>query len=426
VANVTLDVPVRYRRSGYDLVPDDERLALSLDERGWPQVAWLENAGSLVHVTPLTPALGRAAPDAVLAGYEVAGLVASAGGAMLLVRRDDPGTPLADPAAHGQLATAAVLVGLRQGTEVFASALTGTSSITLPSEPGAFDCAPGLRGALSSDGARLGAYFTVHGCEGDPHASFYGDKLVFTDLQGGWLSGGWDWRCGIAMGMRLQAAAGDFAALCLSDGVPLSRLSVLASGVDAVQLATEKGGIGYSAGNLGGMARGGDGSYFVAWSSRGTVGTGTATTTERAAHDLALVHLSAARTVEGERQWLTDTPDVDEVNVHLAPYGATRLLLLWDEVTELDCHTTSCLGTYGGTYARLLDLTGQPVTEPERLPAPPNADDELQLSAEGDLLWAFAADPARSYASPITKDASGIPQLPEVTELSVARLKLCE
>lgn len=39
VANVTLDVPVRYRRSGYDLVPDDERLALSLDERGWPQVS---------------------------------------------------------------------------------------------------------------------------------------------------------------------------------------------------------------------------------------------------------------------------------------------------------------------------------------------------------------------------------------------------
>jgi hypothetical protein len=424
VTHIPVGADIRYKAPGYDSFPEDARIALAVDDRGAPRVAWLDDALSGVHVTPLTPELGRAGPDVDVPGIDIGGLVARTDGFALLTRRDDPGTPLEDP-ANGGIGKAAFLVRVRGATESWAAPLTGTASVTSRVTGPARDCATALNGRLAWNGGKYGAYFTVHGCEGDAHASYYGDKLAYLDDSGAALPGGWAWNCSINQGIRLLPEPGVFTSLCISDGAPFPGLDLVVEDVPPRQLAPEASGIGYSAGRFGSVVKMGDGSYVVGWLSRGTVSSGGSTEAARRAQDIALLRLGPDYSSLAPLTWLTETPDVAETNLHLARYGTDRIAIVWDAIEDLDCSPLTCFGTYTGTHARLLDATGRFLTPDETIPAPPNSAEDLVVLPDGDLAWAFVEEDARSYASPLTVNGGGAPEVPPAQTLAVARLAYC-
>jgi hypothetical protein len=417
VTQLDLSTSVRYKHAGYDSFPRDERIALSVDEAGTARVAWLDAAGTRVHVTPLDAHLQRTAADTVVAGKEIGGLVARSDGFLLLTRSTDPGTPLADPAASGNIADAAILVRQRAGATAFSVALTGTASITHASDPKARDCAPLLNGRLTWNGTKYGAYFVVHGCSGDPHASFYGDKLVYLDDQGKALSGGWGWNCSINAGLALLPEPVVFTSLCLSDSMPFPGLNLVVASKPARQLAAEQATVGWVGGQFGSVVKLGDG-YVVAWLSRGVDASGRAA---KQAHDIALLRLSADYASVEPQHWLRETPDIAETNLHLAAYGRDRLLVIWDEIDQLNCSDYTCFGRYTGTHAQLLDARGQVAGPDTPIAAVPNSEDEIAVLPNGDLAWAFVHEDARSYAAPLTNATQVAPK----QAIQLARLAYC-
>src|SRR6266536_2271225 len=84
------------------------------------------------------------------------------------------------------------------------------------------------------------------------------------------------------------------------------------------------------------------------------------------------------------------------------------------------CDAGLCLGTYGGTHFRLADNQGNFLGPGEIIAAPPNSADDIAVFPNGDLGWAFVAED-RSYSSPLTT-LSGVPAVPAVRQVSVARL----
>jgi hypothetical protein len=417
VTQIDLPTSLRYKQPGYDNFPRDERIALSIDETGNARVAWLDAAGTHVHVTPLSERLQRTAADTVIAGKEIGGLAARSDGFLLLTRGSDPGTPLADPAAAGSIADAALVVRQRAGATAFSVALTGTSSITHAADPKARDCAPLLNGRLAWNGTKYGAYFVVHGCSGDPHASLYADKLVYFDDQGKALSGGWSWNCSINQGLQLLPESAVFTSLCLADAMPFAGLDLVIAGKPARQLAAEQATVGWVGGQFGSVVKLGAG-YVVAWLSRGVDASGRAA---KRAHDIALLRLSADYTPIEPQRWLRETPNIAETNLHLAAYGGERLLLIWDEIDQLDCSDYTCFGRYTGTHAQLLDARAQVAGADTPITAVPNSEDDIAVLPNGDLAWAFVREDARSYAQPLT-DAT---QVPPKQTIQLARLAYC-
>jgi hypothetical protein len=425
VKPVDVTEDIRYRRLGYNVIAEDERIAFSIASDGAPSVAWLEALGSRVHVTSLDGTLARRGADTVVDGTDVGGLVAQPDGAALLVSRTDPGEPLRDPAASNAIAKAAVLVRVRQGVEAAAMPLTGTASVVSATVGAARDCtASPLNGRLEWNGSRYGAYFVVHGCEGDTHASFYGDKLVYLDDGGRALPGGWDWGCSINQGIRLLPGPSTFTPICLSDSQPSQGLNLVLEGQPPVQLAPELSAIGYSAGQLGSIVRMGDGTFVIAWSSRGLTNAGGRPNAAKTAPDLAFLTLDRDYRVVIDHTWLSDTPDMAELGVHLAPYGPDRLLLTWEAFSDLQCNGQTCDGTFRGTHARLLDATGHFLTPDEIIPATPNELEDIRVFPNGDLGFAFVdvADRTRSIGN--TSDG-GAPA-PPVRTLNIARVSYCK
>lgn len=424
ITRVSVDSDIRYKAPGYDSFPEDARIAFSADQAGAAQVAWLDNALSAVHVTPLSSDLKRAGSDLLVPGIDIGGLVAREDGFALLTRRDDPGEPLADP-ANGGIGKAAILVRVRDATESWAVPLTGTESITSAVTSPARDCATALNGRLAHNGEKYGAYFTVHGCEGDPHASYYGDKLAYVDDSGVALAGGWAWNCSINAGIRLVAEPGIFTSLCLSDSRPYPGLNLVVEGVPKRQLAAEMSGMGYSAGRFGSVVKMGDGSYIVGWLSRGTASRGGPTVAAKRAQDIALLKLDTDYSLLTPLTWLTETPDIAETNLHLARYGSDRLVVIWDSIEDLRCTELTCFGTYAGTRVRLMDAAGRFLTPEETIPAPPNSAEDLVVLPGGDLAWAFVEEDARNYDAPLSRNAGRAPDVPEKRVLSLARLSYC-
>lgn len=421
VTSFSTDVDVRYRRRGYDWFPTDERVVLAAGPAGDLRVAWLENAGQNVRVTPLDAAGERSGSDVIAKGYDVGGLVARENGFMLLLRGDDPGEPLSDPAANGEIATAALLVRFEGDSELFAAPLTGTASIVEDDrEDHRRDCASvWLKGRLAFNGEKYGAYFEVHGCEGNWSAPFYGDKLVYADDFGASVPGGWDWNCSINQGLRLlPEATGPFTSLCLSDGSPSRGLNWV-SETGNVQLAEEMSTTGYSAGQFGSVVELAEDDYLVGWLSRGI------DETARTATDIAFLHVGSDGMPTTPITWVLPTPETAEVNLHVAPYGSD-LLVVWDSIDDLRCSSTTCFGSYSGTHARLMDRSGTFLTPDETIDAPPAAYDDLVVLPDGDLAWAFVPDPDRDYSHQLPVDADGIPDVPPHREIAVARLRYCE
>lgn len=415
---------VHYRRLGYNLIPEDDRIAFGIGPDGAPSIAWREAAGSRVHLTALDGTLARRGADTVVDATDIGGLVAQRDGAALLVTSPDPGEQLTDPANHGAIARAAMLLRIRGGVQVAALPLTGTSSVVAGTVGQARDCiASPLNGRLEWNDEKYGAYFAVHGCDGDAHASYYGDKLVYLDDSGHALSGGWAWNCSIDEGLRLLPGPSTFTPICLSDGTPAHGLNLVVEGRPSQLIAAEFSAAGYSAGSLGSIVQTGDGGFVVAWSSRGVKNAGGQVVADRTAPDIAFVAMDSSYRVTTAETWLSDTPDVAELGVHLAPYGAGRLLATWETFGDLRCNTQTCEGTFLGTHARLLDATGNFVSPDETIAATPNELEDIRVFPNGDLGFVFA-DVANRDRS-MQPAADGGAPAPALRTLSVARVAYC-
>ncbi|MET0387663.1 MAG: hypothetical protein ABW321_16960 [Polyangiales bacterium] len=428
------DIDIRYKRPGYDMQPRDENVLFSVSPNGQRIALVLrENNDAFILVIKLTAQLTRVARDTIVSAFDPSGLVAhDDGSVVMLVQRPDIGEPLRDTTFQGSMVygLAVHMIHLRDLDELFDVPLTGTRSITRPRNPSARDCAaPFLNGRLAWNGAKYGAYFAVHGCEGDAHEPLYGDKLVYVSDTGEFLPGGWDWNCTISQGMRLLPGPSTFTSLCMADTLPAAGLNLVTEGVPSRQLAPERAENGYSAGTFGSLLRLDDGSFLVGWTGRGV--TPTAATEPRPsqalrqANDIAILHLAADYSVTQPLTWLTATPEIAETNLHVALYGPNRLLILWDAIEGLSCTERTCWGTYTGTFARLVDYQGNRLTPDTPIDAPPNSEQDLVIFPDGDIGWAFVPDDSRNYAAPLTT-SNGVPNVPVKRTVGIARLRYCE
>ncbi|MFZ5893052.1 MAG: hypothetical protein ACOY0T_18475 [Myxococcota bacterium] len=427
IVNVTLEEDIRYRARAYDNIARDEALAFAIGPDQKPSVAWLNNAGNTVHVSSLNADGSYRSKDVTLASSEVGGLAVRPDGFMLFTSGPDPGEPLQDPNNNNVVVNrAALLSRYRNQAFEYSIPLTGTSQVTSARTAMRRDCTPTpLTGRLAFSGNRYGAYFAVHGCSGHPSETFYGDKLAYVTDTGQAAPGGFSWNCNISEGLQLLPEPSIFTSLCLSEGTPAPGLNLVLEGMPSVLLSPEANTQGYVGAQFGGIVKLSDGSYVLAWLSRGT----SEVDPRRAAKpyfDIAMMYLSPTFNVVTPKLWLSETPELAEYNLHVAPYGRDRVLLIWDSVAVTNMLGETGFGTYQGTFARVFDTTGTALGPAERLPAPPNGSDSISVYSNGDLGWAFVSDEARSYASPLMLDNQGIPQVPARRSLALARLVYCE
>jgi hypothetical protein len=424
VTRVDLDEDIRYKRAGYGGVLRDERIAFDVQPNGASLVAWLDNTLTKVHVTPLTLEQFRAGPDTVIDGFDLGGIVAHDNGFAVLTRRDDPGEAIGDIPGGGPIAPAAMLVGVRDRREIFAAPLTGTKNITEAPDDQRRDCSTGLFGRLAFDGRYYGAYFVVRGCKGHWADGRYGDKLVYSDTRGVFLRGGWSWRCSQNLGLRMLPEINAFTALCMSDAEPQAGLNLVVGSQSSRLLAHEFAAPGYSGGEFGSVVKLSDGRYFVGWLSRGIrdLGGG-AFDAAKDQHDIGYTILSRDYVPMTRPTWLFSTPDADEMNLHVAPYGSDRLLLTWETATNPQCRAGVCLGPSGGTHVRLINLDGTFASAEEIIPAPPNGADDIVVFSDGDLGWAFVPE-VRDYST-LLDPTTAVPNVPPMRQINIARFAYC-
>lgn len=423
---IELEADIRYKAAGHEGFPMDERIAFSVAPSGRAYVGWIENATGRVRVTPLDEGLTRDGPDVLVDGDDIGGLIAHEDGFALLTRRADPGEMLRDP-TDGSPAKAAALVRYREGRELFSVPLTGTDSITREAEPRARDCAAGfLYGRLGWNGSKYGAYFLVRGCGGDPHGTSSGDKMVYADAAGAFLPGGWSFSCTDNQGLRLWPERDSFTSVCFSASSRFAGLNLVTDGRPALPLGAELIANGYVTGQFGSLVKLGDGSYIVGWQSRGVGDARAGSLRIKKATDIALIRLDAERAPLSDKQWLFETSDSAESNLHFANYGPDRVLVVWDTLQEPECSYAMCFGKYGGTLAGLIDHDGQLLSPPALLSAVPNTGEDIMVFPNGDLGWAYVAEAERHTAAPLPVTRSGELRVPVKRELSVARLRYCE
>jgi hypothetical protein len=190
-----------------------------------------------------------------------------------------------------------------------------------------------------------------------------------------------------------------------------------------VLLAPEFATVGYSAASLGSIVRMADGSFVIGWLSRGVTNSGGRSAATRAAPDLAFLALDSSYRVRGPVTWLSDTPDVAELGLHLAPYGPDRIFATWEVFDDLQCNGQTCDGAYRGTHARLLDAAGHFVSPDEIIGATPNELEDIRVFPNGDLGFAFVDVADRNRSERASREAG--PPAPSVRKLKVARVAYC-
>jgi hypothetical protein len=384
LTSVTLPKKLSYLSAGYNNVKEWTRVDTSVAPNGTTRVAW--PAGDGIHVTTLTAAGKRSGSDTVVAGAkEVGGLVSLNDGFALLTR-------VPDSNKWGD--TAAALIRYKNGARAFTKKLTGTAS---------HDTSPVLDSQLKWNGTKFGAYFVVHGAGGfaDGH---YGDKLAYVSASGAKLSGGWDWGCSHNEGIALYPEkTGAFTSLCHDDW--RSGLFV-STGIGAPDVAPvvqrEQCWAGYCggtyAGRTGQIVKSSTGRYATAFASRGAAsakknpddssGRGWTVTPKWKTHQVAVAFLKNKTTVSGKPVYLTSAAGTEHVNVRVAPYGKTKLLVSWESLSNAKCAAGTCTGTFTGTHLRLIDYTGKFLT-PDKVVKSRIAG-EIGVLPDGDLTWAYA------------------------------------
>lgn len=423
ITSVSLSDDIRAKAPAYDLLERDERLAFAVGPDGRASVAWLNNAGNTVHISSFELDGSYRAPDLTLPSAEVGGLVARDDGFMLLTSGPDPGDTLLDPNADNMPAgRAALLTRFRNDALAYSAPLTGTAQITSDQGDDRRDCTPSaLTGKLANDGDRYAAYFAVHGCVGHPSASFYGDKLVYVSDAGREEPGGFSWICRISEGLALLPETGPFTSLCMSEREPRPGLNQIRPNGFQL-LSAEAHTQGYVGGQFGGAIRLDDGSYVIAWLSRGISPTDSGSFAKQLP-DIALMRVDRDFSTLTAKTWLSDTPDTAEYNLHIARYGSSRVLLIWDSVDVDSVRGETGFGSYLGTFAQLFDANGNALSAAEPLPARPSSGDDIARYANGDLGWAFVPV-SRNYSRPFDTNAAAAE--PRGHTLSLARLEYCE
>ncbi|MFK4102072.1 hypothetical protein ACI2L1_18735 [Streptomyces sp. NPDC019531] len=407
---VTLAAKFPYLSAGYNNTREWTRTTTAVAPNGTLRVAWPASDG--VHVTPLTSAGKRSGADTVVKGAkEVGGLVAHNDGFALLTRVAD---------TNKWKETAAAIVRYTNGKQTFRTKLTGTASQ---------DTSPTLDGQLTWNGSKYGAYFVVHGAGGFADGHF-GDKLTYVSAKGAKLSGGWGWGCSHNEGIALHAeTTGNFTSLCFDDW--RSGLFV-STGIGAPDVAPvvqrEQCWAGYCGGTFasrtGELVKSATGRYVTAFASRGagsakknpddSSGRGWTVTPKTSTHQVAVAFLKNRNSGPGKAVYLTSAKTVENVNVHVAPYGKDRLLVSWESLKNAQCASGTCTGTFTGTHFRLIDWNGKVQSADKVVSARITGD--IAVQKDGTLTWAYAPV-TPSYASPLTGAS------PTSTTLRIARLK---
>jgi hypothetical protein len=379
----------------YDAYTFDQRLQLAVQPNGEAQVAWVEAATGQVpkdvRVTPLTSSLDRRGDDQVISGSELSGFVAHDDGFAALVRDLDPGPSVSlDDAVDNSVDYAAVLTRYTNGAQAFRVPLTGRLAPTPSDNYCLF-----LYGTLRWDGTRYGAYFDTRGGMGSPAQGHNGDRLTILDGSGHQLSGGWSWGCSHSYRRALLPVAGeDFLALCVSDAYPQLGLQV----VNSIYTNAKPANPSLDPRDLtqlyDAVAPLPDGSFVVVWG---------ATRADNQPTDLAFARVSASRALTtSSPQYLTSTPTTAEAYPHVALYGTGALLVTWDEIAgSTTCSHVGCDGHYVATHMRLMDFSGNFLTDDETFDGPMNTFAEITRFPNGDLGWAYAktSTPARGVGT---------------------------
>ena len=428
IRQLDLGRDVRYKSSGYQGFPLDERVGFAYASDGSAYVAWMDDAADSVRVTPLGKDFRRRAADIEVRGSDVGGLVARDDGFALLTLRDDPGEQIVN--RMGNFGRAVFFVRFRGGQEQFAVPLTGTRSITRKVDTAARDFAPGyLYGRLAWNGAKYGAYFNIFTAQGDPHGATDtpSDKLVYVDDSGGLLRGGWSWKCASSQGLRLWPEPDVYTPVCMATSAPALGVNLVIEDQPPVLLASEAAAKGWSGGQWGSIVKLADNSYFIGWLSR-EVGAANPAMPVRRTNDVAMIRLNSERQVLGKKRWLLETGSYGETNLHFARYGNARVLMVWDRMDNLSCGETDqiCFGRYAGTFARVMDAEGNALTVDTQISAVPNSYDDLTTLPDGDVAWAYVPDEARDYSGQLPIDQNGGLRLPAKRRIAVARLRYCE
>jgi hypothetical protein len=433
---IPLTEGVRYKRSlSYFGLPQDERIALSSSPNNVSLVAWLNLAGTHVHVTRLAMTrteIARFGTDYTVEGTELGGLVALDDGFALLTRRPDLGDPLGE---GGMPTQATYLVRWRNDVEVFAAALTGTKSIVNVADADLnlkrdFPLTNGVSGRLVFNGSHYGAYFVARGGQGDRWFDQFADKFVQVDAGGGFVSG-WRMGCRVYLGGRLVADGSRFVPFCMSDGrIETPGLTLVLGPFATRRLAYETYAEQYAGGNFGSAVKTNNG-FLVAWASRGVNIMGNSISP---AHDF---HEPAVALVDNDLNPVPppDWPFLpgsarrvrDAVNVHAAPYGDDKVLIVWETIDSPTYRPNSgySTGTYGGTHFRFVDAAGKPASEPEMVPSAiaPNGQDEIVQLPNRDLVWAYVPEEPRDFQTPVS--SVQLPNLPVISKIGFVRLLYC-
>lgn len=315
-------------------------LATSPDGRS--KIAWTD--GTNAHVTPLTDAGEREAPDAIVPGSEVRGFVAHDDGSALLVRRGD----------------AMAFVRLDEaGTEKATLGIVGNVSKTTEGSRWIDDWPH--QGRLAWSGTQYAAYFGQTGNFGS-RGNHQGDHYSLIGADGVLAKGGWDWGCSHSLDGRLAHNGTVWAPVCASDSYPpLGFYFNNKTKISDEPTITNVGGTA----KLGGLVPAADGFYLTFTSPTG-----------RASSDVGFVKFSNTGAPSG-KVFLTDTPSVQESWAHLAKYG-DRLLVGWASGSQLTIAT--------------IDTAGTILEAPMATTALIGGQDDFATWTNGDAGWAWGAD----------------------------------
>lgn len=434
VADIPVDGNIAWQKPGYDQFPYDERVALAAQSDGQALIAWTEvnptkaSDGSQqpplgVHVTPLDSSFARrgGAADTILStALEVSGLVAHDDGFALLTRDVNPGTKI----DLGDGDTVAFLIRYQNGQEAFRQPLTGSASgdsaetFTLYS--------PFLEGQLAWDGSNYGAYFVVERGLGDALPGYWRDVLVFRDafLRLALLNAvhGCDNNGGIRLIQdpnKLNLVQASYptipamTALCIQQAQQAVKFTALEQ--DRVVSDQEVQWSGYSGARMGSLLKISDG-YLVFWLSLGG-------SNDHQGHDIRMARLDSSFQVISGPTWVTRTPNHEEWNLHVVPYGADRFLMVYVDIAITGSPLADYavyLGNYVGTHLSLLDVGGTVLTDEIVTGAPTTANAEPVVLANGDVAWPFV-NPSPDYSQRVY-NVNG----PGQTTLHVARVRYCQ
>jgi hypothetical protein len=288
---------------------------------------------------------------------------------------------------------------------------------------------PFLESQLVWTGTTYGAYFAVEGGIGDPLQGYWRDALVFRDPFG--LPAPWTivHGCQNNGGIRLIVDRGktnllggattsypQITGLCVQQSRQKT-VKLTALEADAVVSDQEEGWPGYAGARLGSLLKVTDG-YLVYWLSLGA-------TNEHQGHDIRVARLDKGFAVVAGPSWaIPRTPNIEEWNLHVVPYGPARFLMIYEEIDITGPVSTAdyalYLGSFAGTHLTLLDASGNVLSDEIVQGAPITANAEPIVFPGGDVAWPFV-QPSPDF----TRTVPG-PNGPGQTALHIARVQYCE